>query len=132
MKFTKTDHKHVLINFDIENQYIEQLLGFSLPQFPPDAGFYFNMLLNCETQVHPFENYIEMYAMHVKFEPRIIEMTETIWYNLVQICCQDKVIMIDGEMRATELPIGANKRFADVWHPNTPIYDEHIRKELLP
>ena len=130
-QFVKTGHKNVLINFDIENRHMEQLFGFSLPQFPEDAGFYFNMLLNCELKYHPYVDYIEMYAMHVTFEPRIIEVTPEIWYNIVQMCYQDKFIMIDGELLATELPIGENKRFDEVWECED-FYKDNVRKELKP
>lgn len=131
MKFTKTNDKNVLINFDVENRHIKQLLGFELNQYPEDAGFYFNMLLNVSLEHHPFENYLAMHAMHVDFQPRKIELTEDIWYNIVQMCYQDKFIMIDGELLATELPIGENKRFADVWSNEGEMYSD-IRKHLKP
>jgi hypothetical protein len=129
--FVTTSHKNVLVNFDIENKHIEQLLGFALPQFPSDAGFYFNVLLNCELDLHPMVNYMEMYPMHVDFKKRVIEVTDEIWYNLTQLCYQDKLIMLDGEILATTLPISENKRFDEVWGNSEEMYSD-IRKDLKP
>lgn len=130
--YTKTNDKNVLINFDVENSHIEQLLGFALPQFPKDAGFYFIMRLNAQKELdHPYENYIEMRAMHVRFEPLTIEVDDDFWYNLMQLAFQNKLIMLDGELRATDLPIGENPRFNDIWESNEDFYP-NTRKYLMP
>ncbi len=130
--YTKTNHDHVLINFDVENRHIEQLMGFALPQFPEDAGFYFIMLLNCDvTKGHPYKDYIEMRPMHVEFKALTIEVDDDFWYNLMQLAFQRKLIMLDGELRATDLPVGENPRFSDIWDCDT-FYTDNVRKELMP
>lgn len=126
--FVKTGHKNVLINFDLENQHIEQLLGYKFDKYDDNEGFYVNMLLNCDLKHHEVENYMEIHAMHQPFTPRTILVTEEIWYNLVQLCYQNKLIMIDGEMLATNLPLCENKRFDEVWDSEEMYSD--IRKDL--
>ena len=128
--YTKTNDKNVLINFDVENRHIEQLMGFALPQFPEDAGFQFCILLNCEKKYHPYENYIEMRPIGFSWKLLVVEVDDDFWYNLIQIAFQNKLIFLDGELRATELPIGQNKRFADIWDCDE-FYSE-TRKHLMP
>ena len=130
-KFVKTGHKNVLINFDLENKHIEQLLGYKFNKYDDNEGFYVNMLLNCDLKYHKFENYMEINAMHQSFAPRHIAVTEEVWYNLVQLCYQDKLIMIDGEMLATNLPLSENKRFDEVWSNSEEMYSD-IRTNLKP
>lgn len=144
--FTKSNYDDVVIYFDILNKDVKQLLGYSFSKFNDDETFCCFMLLNCQkSDFHPFKNYIsfhhlkmidvsivELESLKETYRPSTFEVKidESIWYNLTQIAYQGKLIFLDGEVLATNLPITSTKRFSEVYQCDEMFSD--TRKELMP